>query len=200
MDVNLWRSRIDNRADLVARITHLTKAETDEEAFELLWTILTEKTLKAGNGFVVAGNKVVCFQEIPLYSIVENLMFEDTLGGKKRYSWFGLRFNKIKMYDRGVRPVLYGNTNELKEILPQKEYWRIVDLNIHMDDLKNVVDWSHEREWRNLGDFQFEYDDIEVVVRNDTYYRNFVNRCIEKNRMDILKDIHGIVPLNSVIA
>ena len=199
MDVSLWRDRISSRTDLVARITHLTRGNSDEEAFDLLWEIIKEKRLKGSgkSGFIVGDKKAVCFQEVPLYSIVENLLFEETLKDRNRYSWFGLRFNKGKMYKRGARPVIYGKTEELKKILPQNEYWRIVDLDL---DANNVVDWSHEREWRVCGDFQFEYDDIEVIVRDDYFYQLFVNKCIDEDRMDILKGVHGVIPLNTVIS
>ena len=82
-------------------------------------------------------------------------------------------------------------------MLPTTEYWRIVDFDL---DSKAVVDWSHEREWRLAADYQFKYSDTEVVVKNDYYYKQFVNRCIEENRLDILKEINGIIPLNSVIS
>jgi len=199
MNLDLWRNRISNRTDLVARITHLTKGSSNEEAFEKLWKILIDKMLigSGKRGYIVGTEKAVCFQEVPLYSIVENLLFEDTLDDKTRYSWFGLRFNKIQMYRNGARPVLYGKTEELKTVLNPKDYWRIVDLDLEKTD---VVDWSHEREWRILGDFQFEYNDIEVIVRDDYYYQKFVNRCIKEERMDILCTVHGVIPLNTVIS
>lgn len=199
MNADFWRDRISNRSDLVARITHLTRGNTDDEAFERLWNILLEKTIKgSGNeGFIVGDKRAVCFQEVPLYSIAENLIFEDELGGKNRYSHFGLRFNKIRMYRLGARPVIYGKTEELKSKLPKDEYWRIVNLDL---DSESVVDWSHEREWRLVSDYQFKYSDTEVIVKDDHYYKKFVNKCIQENRLDILKNINGIIPLNTVIS
>lgn len=199
MNVELWRNRISNRTDLVARVTHLTKGSSDEEAFEKLWKIIAEKKLiGSGNrGYVVGNEKAVCFQEVPLYSIVENLLFEDSLNDKTRYSWFGIRFNKLTMYKRGARPVIYGKTEELKQMLPPKEHWRVVDLDLESE---SVTDWSHEREWRIKGDFEFNYEDIEIIVRNDLYYRKFIDRCIENNKIDIIRNVHGIIPINTVIS
>ena len=109
---------------LMTRITRIVEfdigiGDTDDDAFETLWKILQEKTLKAsGNeGFIVGDKKAVCFQEVPLYAIAENLIFEDALEGKNRYSHFGLRFNKIRMFKLGARPVIYGKTEELKRML-----------------------------------------------------------------------------------
>lgn len=72
MNSEFWRERISNRSDLVARITHLTRGNTDDEAFERLWKILLDKTINgSGNeGYIVGSGSAVCFQEIPLYSIL----------------------------------------------------------------------------------------------------------------------------------
>ena len=199
MDSNTWRNRISNRTDLVARLTHLTRGQNDEEAFEVLWRILTEKKLigSGNDGYIVGSSKAVCFQEVPLYSIVENLLYEETLNGKIRYSWFGLRFNKVWMHRQGARPVIYGKTQELKRILPASEHWRIVNMDF---ETENPVDWSHEREWRICGDYFFEYGDIEILVKNDEYYKKFVEKCISQGKTDLLRDVHGIIPLNTVIS
>lgn len=84
MNTNFWRERISNRSDLAARITHLTRGDTDDEAFDKLWKILLEKNIigSGTEGYIVGDKKAVCFQEVPLYSIAENLIFEDALGGK----------------------------------------------------------------------------------------------------------------------
>ena len=92
MDISLLYNRKSKRSDLVKRLTNLTWGNTDDEAFDVLWEILNDKKLMgSGNsGYIVGTDKAVCFQEIPLYSIVENLLFEDSLNSK-RYSWFGIR-------------------------------------------------------------------------------------------------------------
>ena len=185
MNNTLWRNRISNRTDLVARLTHLTRADSDQYAFEKLWKIIIEKRLigSDNSGYIVGNRKAVCFQEVPLYSIVENLLFEESMKENIRYSWFGLRFNKIAMYNMGARPVFYGRTEELKKILTN-----------------DIIDWSHEREWRILDECRFEYNDVEVIVKDDNYYAKFVNRCLDENRKDILTGVHGIIPLNTVIS
>ena len=199
MDIKTLRDRAINRSDMAVRVTHLTKGMSDEEAFERLWKILTDKKLKGSDnsGFIVGKERAVCFQDLPLINIAENLQYEDILGDKIRYSWFWVRFNKIQLYKRGLRPVIYGATNVLKSDLTEKQYWRIV--NLDYSDYDNVIDWSHEREWRVKGDLEFEYNEIEILVKNNTYYRKFICRCVDENRMDILKNIHGIIPLNTVL-
>ena len=114
---------------------------------------------------------------------------------KHRYSMFGLRFAKTFLYQAGGRPVIYGKTSELKDMLPSSEYWRIVDMEL--DDNQRLVDWSHEREWRIKGDLEFDYSDIEIIVPEYTYYHRFIDYCMEKNS-DILRKIKGVIPLVAV--
>lgn len=174
MNREFWRNRISKRPDLVARLTHLTRGRTDDEAFDILWKILLDKKLIAtGNtAFIVGDKKAVCFQEVPLYSIAQTLLFEEEERvkeqqktgylGKIRYSWFGLRLNKFDLYQQGARPVVYGKTDDLKTVLDSSIHWRIVKLDLDSDD--NCIDWTHEREWRIENDCSFEYEDIEVIL------------------------------------
>lgn len=210
MNREFWRNRISKRPDLVARLTHLTRGDTDKEAFETLWNILLDKKLKATGrtAYIVGDKKAVCFQEVPLYSIAQTLLFEEEERAKTeaekeysekiRYSWFGLRLNKFDLFQRGARPVIYGKTDDLKKVLDSSVYWRIVRLDLDSND--NCIDWTHEREWRIENDCPFEYEDVEVIVKDDRYYQRFVKRCIDENKLDMLKKIHGVIPLNTVIS
>ena len=192
-----WTDRSILRSDMTVRATHLTKGATDDEAFEKLWTILIEKKLRAGTGYVIGDIPVCCFQDVPLIAIAENLRYEEGSNvGPVRYSPFGIRMNKVKLYEKWGRPVFYGKTEEMKQVIPKGEHWRLVKLNL--EDSKNIIDWTHEREWRVKGDLNFEYDEIEVLVKNNSYYKQFVSKCISEDRLDILSDINGIIPLYSV--
>lgn len=197
MKQNEWREKISNRSDLVARLSHLTgrKASNDDEAFEVLWKILTEKRLIASGaeGFINGDIKAVCFQEIPLQAMAENV-----LRGNTHYFGFGLRVNRGFFYCRGGRPVFYGEVDHLKKILPTTEYWRIVSMDLNDPD--RIIDWSHEREWRHPGDFEFDWSEIEVIVKDHTYFEKFINRCFKEDQTDILKRVHGITALDSVIS
>lgn len=46
MDKKDWRKRFKNRVDLSSRVTHLTKGDTDDEAFENLISILKKNVLE----------------------------------------------------------------------------------------------------------------------------------------------------------
>lgn len=198
MDHITWRKRLNNRNDMATRITHLTRGANDKEAFEILWKILVDKKLNGSgsDGFINGRRKAVCLQELPLSAIAENLMYEETLNDRKRYSPFGIRFHKAFIYKRGGRPVIYENKELMKSLLPEDEYWRIVDLNL--SDNTSYVDWTHEREWRVPDELAFDYKNIEVIEKQDVYYKKLVERCIAEDRTDILVGIHGIITLDSV--
>ena len=51
---------------MTARLTHLTRDETDDVAFEVLRKILVDKKYIAGSGYISSTKKVVCMQEVPL--------------------------------------------------------------------------------------------------------------------------------------
>ena len=169
MNFDEWRERYKNRNDISSRLTHLTKGDTLEEAFANLIKILEDKTLigsTTSSGFIVGNRPAVCLQEAPLEAIAENLKYEMKLRietkSKIRYLAFGIRFGKGFVFHKGGRPVIYDEKEKLKEILPQNEYWRIVNYDIK--NINNMIDWSHEREWRVPGELEFDYKDIEVIV------------------------------------
>lgn len=200
MDANYWQSRIRQRADLVTRLTHLTRGNDDDGAFLRLCNILSDKKLIASDlrGINVGNEKVCCFQELPLVSIAENLRFEKSNGQEhKHYSPFGLRFLKGEIFQNGGRPVFYGDSEDLKKKLNREEHWRIVKMDL--SDSQNIVDWTHEREWRYKGDYEFAYKDIEIIVATPKYYRKLIEWCLQdEKRMGILKETNGIVVLNSI--
>lgn len=203
MEFSDWRERYKNRNDISSRLTHLTKGETPEEAFTTLLKILEEKKVIGSTtetGFIIGSKPAVCLQEAPLNAIAENLMYEKKLreenNGKVRYNAFGLRFNKAWIYKRGGRPVIYEEKDLMKELLPGTEHWRIV--NYDLSNKKNMIDWTHEREWRVPDNIDFEYKDIEVLVSSNIYYKKFVEYCIQKEKLDMLQQINGIVVMNTI--
>jgi hypothetical protein len=200
MDSKSWLNRMKSRNDMSSRLIHLTRGKNDDEAFENLWKILIDKKIKGSGsgGYVIGATKAVCLQELPLTAIVENLLYEDSLNDKIRYSPFGIRLSKPFVYKKGGRPVIYENSTLMKNYLPESEYWRIVNLNL--TDKESCMDWTHEREWRVPDKLRFSYGCIEVIVKNGKYYRKLVERCISEDRMDILTEIRGIVTLNSIRA
>ena len=203
MDFTEWRNRYKNRNDISSRLTHLTKGDTMDQAFEILIKILEDKKLlgsTTASGFIVGNKSAVCLQEAPIEAIAENLKYEKKLREetkcKIRYLAFGIRFSKVFIFRKGGRPVIYDEKEKLKTILPKEEYWRI--MNYDIKNLNNMIDWTHEREWRVPGELAFDYKDIEIIVPSNSYYKKFIAYCLDNGREDIIKEVNGIIVLNSI--
>ena len=68
-----------------------------------------------------------------------------------------------------------------------------------LSDEDNIVDWTHEREWRIPGGFEFELAEATVLLPNQFGFDRFIVLCDEhRERIDILRSIRGIVNLGSV--
>ncbi|MDF2906049.1 MAG: hypothetical protein K0R34_1370 [Herbinix sp.] len=211
MDIDDWKKRISRRTDFSQGIVHLTKSNDDLTAFNVLMKILKEQVIEGSinkivngkqRGFICGDVPVVCFQDVPLYSLSENIQYEQCLRKEDkslpiRYTPFGIRFSKNYIYKHGGRPVIYEDTEIAKSFLPKDEYWRIVKFNL-MDD-NNIVDWTHEREWRIKGDFSFELSEVEVLLSNNQSIKKFYDYCKEEHMEYIFEKIKGIVTLKSLI-
>lgn len=197
-----WIKRTQRRSDITTRLTHLTRSQNGMSAFDVLNKILEEKCIHGStreSGYIVGDDRAVCFQDVPLLGVAENIIYENQLqkrGDRKRYEAFGIRVNKQHAYKRGARPVIYGQTYELKNILSPSEYWRIVNYDI--TDIDNAIDWTHEREWRIKGDYYFIYNQIDVIVANSQDYKKFIEYWMKKDP-NLLLQINGINVLDSFI-
>lgn len=202
MDVNEWRKRIVRRTDFSCDLTHLTKSNDENSSLDILVKILKDKKLVGGLGYVCGNAPVVCFQDIPLNSLSENILYEQILRKKNqdqphRYDAFGLRFCKTFIYKKGGRPVIYEDTEEAKKFLPKDEHWRIVKLDLSNDD--NIIDWTHEREWRIKGNLDFEWSDVEIILSQEHSLQKFIQKCKDNGIEDVLNEIKGIITLKSLI-
>ncbi|MBC5745622.1 DUF2971 domain-containing protein [Lachnospiraceae bacterium MD308] len=198
-----WRKRFKYRGDLSSRVIHLTKGNNSEEAFRRLINILEEKKIYGSTtkkGFICGSKPAVCLQETPLTAIAENLQYEDMMrkekDGKIRYLGFGVRFQKTFIYKKGGRPVIYDNTDLAEQYLLESEHWRIVKLDL--SNKYNLVDWTHEREWRVPNSLGFKYSDCEIILPTSKYYKKFIEYCLINDRIEILRKIRGIINISSV--
>ncbi|MCZ2260603.1 DUF2971 domain-containing protein [Sporosarcina sp. G11-34] len=202
-----WRKRIQYRTDLSGYVYHLTKAETNNDgkenlsALDRLVKIITERKLigsSTKSGFITGDRKTVCFQDAPISGIVQNVLHENTykedLGGKIRYTYFGLAFPKPYIFQQGGRPVFYEEKANAKNILPLKEHWRIVDFSLL--DKDNIVDWTHEREWRLPADeFHFELSKATILLPNEATYRLLIDKLSE----DDLKAVMVLIQISPLV-
>lgn len=194
-----YDKRMRYRSDLSSYVTHLTRKSDVGNAREVAIKILREQKIvgSTNKGFVCGSDSAVCFQDAPIYSVCQNSyheqMYTDELGGKKRYDPIGLSFKKDFVYKSGGRPVIYEKKDVAKSFINEEEWWRIVSFDL--SDPKNIVDWTHEREWRCKGDFTFELEDVTVLLTSHTTYKNFVNE-VDHNT---LSRLGGIIVLNPIL-
>lgn len=196
-----WKKRMRSRSDVTSYLTHLTKPTEDKKVLDVLIKILYDKKLYGStteSGFIVGDKNAVCFQEAPLYGVSQNTFHEQQMreqqkSQKIRYTPIGLSFSKRYVYLKGGRPVIYEKTEKAKSILNKDEWWRIVSLDLSDDE--NIIDWTHEREWRVPGDFEFELGETFVLLTHHKSYQRFISSVDE----EIIKSLGGIVVLDPVL-
>lgn len=196
----IWNDRHRQRSDISTYLTHLTRGTEEKNSFEVLRDILTSQKLLGSTkdkGFIIGDNKAVCFQDMPLYGVAQNTLHEqknkEKLGGKVRYKPLGLCFRKDYVFNKGGRPVFYEKKHLAKKILPKDEWWRIVSFDL--SNKEEMIDWTHEREWRLKGDFEFELSEAIVIFPNKVNYSKFIS-----DFDDLHKQVGGLVTLNPVLS
>ncbi|WP_046180376.1 hypothetical protein [Domibacillus tundrae] len=199
-----WKNRHQSRSDMSVFLTHLTRSVFDKDgniavpAVDILIKILTEEKLIGSNnaGFISGHEKAVCFQDVPLYGVSQNVRHEELnktkLGNKVRYQGYGIALPKPYVFKRGGRPVIY-EQKSLGIINYPDDLWRVVTYDL--SDKNNIIDWTHEREWRVKGDFTFDIKSAYVILPNQKIYKEFVKKVPKQ----ILEDIRGITILNSIL-
>ena len=103
---------------------------------------------------------------------------------------------KFKDYKKGARPVIYEKTDIAKTFLPPSEHWRIVNFNLESDS--SIIDWTHEREWRVKGDFEFELSDVTIIVIKQNQIKKLISKFKEEG-IDLMNEINGIVTLEHLL-
>jgi hypothetical protein len=105
-------------------------------------------------------------------------------------------FDKRYVYSNGGRPVLYDEPEEAKKLLPPDQWWRIVKLDLN--DKDHIVDWTHEREWRAPGDFEFEIRKATILVPSRMDYKQFIQQC-GRELPDVLRYLSGIIVMDRIL-
>lgn len=204
-----WLQRISRRTDFTSGLVHLTKSQIIDgisySGLDILMKILDEQKLEGSttkSGFISGSTPAVCFQDVPLFSLSENIFYEQYLKKKSkaanyRYMGFGLRFSKDFIFKNGGRPVIYDKTDDAKKYLPKSEYWRIVNLDLSNEN--NYIDWMHEREWRVPGNLVFDLSEVDVLIHSSKKYKEFIDRCRAYKSKDILKEIKSLITLPPIL-
>ena len=142
---------IPGRDDFTEDLVHFVKGESDEAAFDVLRSILSQYRLLGGTGYIKGEYRCVCFTEAPLAKIGPTITQAARQG--MRYRPFGILIQKTWLYEQGGRPVIYGPDDQFDQ-LPADFKWRHVRYEPGSDP---PIDFSWEREWR------IHADELEIV-------------------------------------
>jgi len=166
------------KRDFSHLLVHLTRADDLYPAKGVLECILNEQTLRAYNYYCIFREqiksldralqnkfKVVCFTETPIDQI--EVLLETVQGRNIVLEAYGLVFKKDYIRKKGGNPVFYV-TGSLSAPL-----WKLYDIatkdNFLQEENKvlalvnkcdEAIDFHWEREWRIVGNLEFELDDI----------------------------------------
>ncbi|WP_034438785.1 hypothetical protein [Clostridium ihumii] len=203
MNFKDWKKRIAERNDITSQLVHLTKPSASMNALDVLIKILNDECIEGStteSGFICGNKRAVCLQDTPLYSLTQNIYYEQKLrendeNRKIRYLGFGLLFSKSYVYKNNGRPVIYDRTEDAKMYLPHNEWWRIV--NLDLSDEKNFIDWTHEREWRVPDKLKFDLSQVSILVPNAKVYKKFLKKC-KDNNIDILNKVESVINLGAL--
>jgi len=186
-----WKHLMSTRSDMSSYVTHLTReSDKSDNPLDTLLKIIDDRKLIGSNnkGFIQGSERAVCFQDAPLSGIVQNVYQNQVQESKIRYRGFGLMFSKDYAFKKGARPVIYETKEEARGKFPL-ELWRVVTFDLN--DSTNFIDWTHEREWRAKGDFEFEIEELIILIPNYVAYQQLIKE-LDK---DILNNIQGIVQM-----
>ena len=193
-------SAVIKRSDFSHGLVHLTRERIEYEnnisfldppvqkkaysPFEVLKEILTSGVIRgSGNeGFIKGNQRAVCFSEIPLSAIHQFAL--PPKEEKARYRFYGISLSKKAVFKAGGRPVIYLPDDEA-DWIPSEQKWRHVRFEL------GEVDFTHEREWRVLDDFNLDrVPGLYVIVWSATEARE-----IQALKTRISEKIRGVLPM-----
>ena len=195
---------LDKKRDFSPLLVHLTKDDFDYDgefvisAKDVLDTILSEQTLRAFNHFCLFSPnltesqnislqdkfKVVCFTETPIDQI--DVLISKVSGRNFEPKPYGLVFKKDYIRQQGGNPVFY-ITKEIAKPL-WSLYWPLCDkaeeqsfgavckLLALVNRCDEMIDFHWEREWRVVGDLQFNLTDIYCGLCPEEDISDFKNK------------------------
>lgn len=174
------------RNDLTSFVVHLTRNLGPlRGAKSNLMSILKSKSIKAVNSHCLFASKLkvgvadaavresfftACFSETPLSEI--NYVTHPMEGRSIEMSQYGLVFTKATIQKHGGNPVIYIDTRSQSGKRRQSALWKCFDVAVKTPDhqyraflplvnkASDDYDFCWEREWRIIGGFSFDLDDV----------------------------------------
>ncbi len=169
------------RADLSKDLIHWIRAEGNDDAFEVLRSIVREQRLMGGDGHIRGGYRCVCFTEAP------DSTFHQVIG---RYRPFGIEVSKQWAYSEGGRPVIYQPEEEYEQ-LPESHRWRHVRYEL---DAEPPIDFSWEREWRiQTDELGLPPGEARIILPHEDWAEALEGEHFaeEEHRIDMFASVYG---------
>ena len=194
---------LDKKRDFSPFLVHLTKNDPPDEfsplsAKDNLDLILHEKTLRAYNHFCLFSPalnnenndirdkfKVVCFTETPISQI--DILLTKLAGRNFKPEPYGLVFKKKYIREQGGNPALYVTgdlSHPLWLLYKEAKERRFSDDNkllALVNKCDEAVDFHWEREWRIVGNLEFDLNNIYCGLCPEEDIPHFKNDYPEVN-------------------
>jgi hypothetical protein len=189
---------LEKKHDFSPFLVHLTRDSDEVPARDVLKTILDENTLRAYNHFCYFSTalkksenvpleskfRVVCFTETPIGQI--DVLLIPVAERKFKPEHYGLVFKKSYIREKGGNPVFYVTRQIAKPIYYLLYEAHIVGKEQAPEQLCKLLalvslceegnDWHWEREWRVVGDLEFDLNDIYCGLCPEGEISYFENR------------------------
>ncbi|AOW11055.1 hypothetical protein [Flavobacterium gilvum] len=141
---------IKSREDISDYLFHFTKKNN---AKETLHKIIDDNYLKD-----IGEKGVLCFTESPITLLIEMFKIFEKYPNPM-YSPYGIAVKKDYFFNLGGRTVVYGSSEDKKELLPSSQ-WRFEE---HKPQIR---DFSWLREWRiNKKELELDKDNFFVITK-----------------------------------
>lgn len=155
-----------NGKEYISGAVHASPSPQQMSALEKLISILEGKCILATT-MPWTNKKAICFTECPWGSLLRHA---------DNYSPYGIGFTKKLIYSRNGNPVIYANPDMFDGQKWDPSVYPFVTPFVPVyapDSKKNrppfkgkFCDYTHEREWRLVKDFRFQYTYIQFVILN----------------------------------
>ena len=160
------------RDDISNKLIHLIRGDTIDDAFSKFYSILNERQLRGGTGYIRGGYTCVCFTESPISKLSYVLANPDLVN--MRYRPFGIMIDKRYAFAHGARPVIYQPNDDFEKLDEDIRYRHV---RFEPDNPGYPIDLTWEREWRvKIDALPLPVESTTVIVPNRHWRDVFVDR------------------------
>lgn len=154
------------RIDISSKLIHLTRTVDGVPAEQRFQSILAEGILKGSSRDVRGCFKVVAFTEAPVGMLASVLANAGALN--MRYAPLGVMVDKIWLYKRGGRPVIYQPNGEFDDLPESKKH-----LHVRYEPDREI-DYSWEREWRIKTDaLELDHESTTIIAPSRSWEQKY---------------------------